>query len=691
MIYTKQQLDMLAQRVNNGNTYNHKYFKLGADITYPHTTEWDDDTSAENNYEAIGGVDDNLQYNFKGNFDGNGHTISGIRIYKPNANNQGLFGHTDGANIHDLTLADARITGSWQTGGIVGYNQWSSTITRCHVAANVTIRVGNNDADCFGGIAGYNYTTCTIDHCTSSVKISSPYGSNDCCEYFGAITGWNQNSILSDNLAIGASVPASYSSHNYHGAICGYNSGGSEQTKLERNYYVACTVAGVQNATGVGCGDQNTTFDIIANDGAVPGNARIVDGHGGNSQAGWVFIASPVTENGGIAPNSVTNLVANTAADYDLYRFNQSAEAEWENYKAVGENNQPLHADFTSLLNGQGFLYANRNNVTLKFIGTTYNTAESQAVPLVYDETNTDPNMHGWNLVGNPFPRAAYITNMSYYKMMTDNEGSSYISATPAAASDYISPCTGVMVQATGENQSVSFTTTAPTQQNANNNGNLNVTLTQTVTTRGGSSTATLDNAIVSFNEGSQLGKFYFMQQNANLYIPQGAEKYAIAYSDGYGEMPVNFRANENGQYTITVNPEGVEMAYLHLIDNMTGADVDLLAGQLVPEPVEGPASYTFSARTTDYESRFKLVFVANNNGDGASTGSATFAFYANGSWIINNAGEATLQVIDLNGRILSSETVNGSVSKAINTVPGVYMIRLINGDNVKVQKVIIE
>jgi hypothetical protein len=47
--------------------------------------------------------------------------------------------------------------------------------------------------------------------------------------------------------------------------------------------------------------------------------------------------------------------------------------------------------------------------------------------------------------------------------------------------------------------------------------------------------------------------------------------------------------------------------------------------------------------------------------------------------------------VIDVNGRILSSETVSGCVSKAISAAPGVYMLRLINGDNMKVQKVVVK
>ena len=140
--------------------------------------------------------------------------------------------------------------------------------------------------------------------------------------------------------------------------------------------------------------------------------------------------------------------------------------------------------------------------------------------------------------------------------------------------------------------------------------------------------------------------------------------------------MPLNFKANANGEYTITVHPENVEMGYLHLIDNMTGADIDLLQ---TPE-------YTFNAKVTDYESRFRLVFVCEDaNGD-----NETFAFYSNGNWIIANDGDATLQVIDLNGRILSNERINGSVSKGIHAAPGVYMIRLINGENVRVQKIVI-
>jgi hypothetical protein len=148
--------------------------------------------------------------------------------------------------------------------------------------------------------------------------------------------------------------------------------------------------------------------------------------------------------------------------------------------------------------------------------------------------------------------------------------------------------------------------------------------------------------------------------------------------------MPVNFKASKNGTYTLSVEPENVEMSYLHLIDNRTGADVDLLA----------TPSYSFEAKTNDYASRFRLIFKANADDEenGASTGSATFAYYNGSNWTVSatGSGAATLQVIDVMGRVLSNETISGNTEININQPAGVYMLRLINGENVKVQKVVV-
>jgi hypothetical protein len=117
-------------------------------------------------------------------------------------------------------------------------------------------------------------------------------------------------------------------------------------------------------------------------------------------------------------------------------------------------------------------------------------------------------------------------------------------------------------------------------------------------------------------------------------------------------------------------------MAYLHLIDNLTGADVDLLA----------TPSYTFAAKTTDYASRFRLVFSNRTGAEGES-----FAFFSNGNLVILNDGQATVQLIDVTGRILSSERISGNYEIHLNATAGVYVLRLIDGNNVRSQKIVIQ
>ena len=138
------------------------------------------------------------------------------------------------------------------------------------------------------------------------------------------------------------------------------------------------------------------------------------------------------------------------------------------------------------------------------------------------------------------------------------------------------------------------------------------------------------------------------------------------------GEMPVNFKSQENGTYTLSFSNQNVEFGYLHLIDNRTGNDVDLIANP----------TYTFDANTTDYASRFKLVFATGNNlGD-------DFAFISDGNLIVN--GNGTLQVFDVTGRMISSSDVIRTISTN-GMAAGVYMLRLTNGSDVKTQKIIVK
>ncbi|MBO4442382.1 MAG: hypothetical protein J5763_02040, partial [Bacteroidaceae bacterium] len=245
-------LDLLATLVNGGNNFDGKYFKLGADITYTNTTDWNDATSTENNYTAIGVyVDGNWRY-FCGTFDGQNHTVSGIRIYKGGTTGadsfQGLFGSTSGATIRNVILADARITGRQYVGGIAGFIVSRGIVENCRVGSDVTIHAVADDAYHHGGVVGM--CDGTISGCVSSATLTVANRLRGIDSYGGIVGRLNGN--MSDCLAIGASVPAV----DRNGAIAGEV---ASNRSLTNNYYYNCTVGGATTNVGVGSEQGNTT------------------------------------------------------------------------------------------------------------------------------------------------------------------------------------------------------------------------------------------------------------------------------------------------------------------------------------------------------------------------------------------------------------------------------------------------
>ncbi len=370
----------------------------------------------------------------------------------------------------------------------------------------------------------------------------------------------------------------------------------------------------------------------------------------GRTTGGYQLIASPI---GDVAPaNDVTNMTAN---NFDLYRYNANATLQWENYKQEGE-----HYHF-NLDPGRGYLYANSETVDLVFMGAEY-SGNALEVTLNAKSANGFQN---WNLVGNPFAEIAHITaqghTLNYYTVgVKDGQTNQYIPATNTS----IQPMEGVFVIASVDGEKITFARGESETKSSQLALNIN------------SSRNLVDRAIVRFDECRQLPKFQLNEDYTKVYIPMDGEEYAVVHGEEMGELPVNFKAEENGHYSLSLSSENVEFAYLHLIDNMTGNEVDLLQ----------TPSYSFEAKTTDYASRFKLVYATGDNSN-----SDNFAFFSNGSFVINNDGVAELQVVDIMGRILSSETINGCSNVSVNAAPGVYMLRLVNGDNVKVQKVVVK
>ncbi len=228
LIIYPSQLDLLAKMVNGtdgytANTFQGKHFKLGNDITYSTTGLGEN----ESNYTAIG--NGSSKY-FQGTFDGDGKTISGIRIYTTD-NYQGLFGFVYSGTVKNVTLANSIITGGDRVGGIVG-NILGAIVTNCIVESSVTINAGKSVAFHHGGIAGRN--TGTVSGCISAATVSN--NGYDSCKFYGGIVGKNTGTVQ-NCLYTGTSVTAS----SYYGSIVGQNDSGI----LTNNYYTAIELGGV--------------------------------------------------------------------------------------------------------------------------------------------------------------------------------------------------------------------------------------------------------------------------------------------------------------------------------------------------------------------------------------------------------------------------------------------------------------
>ncbi|MBO6057840.1 MAG: T9SS type A sorting domain-containing protein, partial [Bacteroidales bacterium] len=492
---------------------------------------------------------------------------------------------------------------------IVGNNSGNLTDNyyRCCTVGSQTSDIGCNGSDCNG--ARGVYTVTTPNDVTASGNKTIEIGGED---YF--IAGITIVTLTNEPLATG---------YKYHYA---YSYPGSSVIAVDGNSFLMPS------------SDTEVTTIIC--------RTIEVTGYEDGSDK-WAFIASPSSDPQPVV--AVEGLLGETISynpltyNYDLYRLNPSSML-WENYHQ--------HYDFTSLTNGKGYLYATKETKTIAF-PEPFNTADSQEVTLE----------QGWNLVGNPFEVDAYV-NRAFYKMNAEGTG---IEPVIANFDEYvptkIPACTGIVVQAANANETVTFSKVAPTNTAANQ-GHITIALIQ-ANTRDNS---TLDKAIVNFNEGSQLGKFYFGEQNANIYIPRNHDDYAIINSDRRSDVDVHFKAKEFGRYTISFECENTDINGMKLIDLFTDNIIDLS---------ENP-SYTFTGSPADRAARFKLVF---NN---VSEENDIFA-YQNGDDIIVD-GEGELQVFDVMGRLVANQRINGVETIAKPEQAGIYILKM----NEKTQKIIV-
>ena len=192
----------------------------------------DIDLSGEN-WTPIG----NLNNPFTGELNGNGYTISNLVLDNNTMNYYGLFGRIQNAEISNLGMENANVTGMMYVGLLAGYS-YQSTISNCFVTGSVS---GLSDV---GALVGYNTHNSSVDSCYSisdvtgtsyrvggligynadkssinfSFTQSEVYGNQN----IGGFVGQNSSSTISNSFSDGIA-----NGNSQTGGFAGFNESGN--------------------------------------------------------------------------------------------------------------------------------------------------------------------------------------------------------------------------------------------------------------------------------------------------------------------------------------------------------------------------------------------------------------------------------------------------------------------------------
>ena len=166
LIDSADKLATLRDGVNGGEAYEGKYFKLTSDIAL--NGEW---TAIGNGSRNGTGYTGNA---FKGVFDGDNKTISGLTITSTTGAKAaiGLFGVVDGGTVKNVNLTNVNINvpNSDLAGAAIGMMLNGAT------AEGITVSGAVVGHDGVGGIVGRLIIDGTIANCTNNASVTSNYG-----------------------------------------------------------------------------------------------------------------------------------------------------------------------------------------------------------------------------------------------------------------------------------------------------------------------------------------------------------------------------------------------------------------------------------------------------------------------------------------------------------------------------------
>jgi len=164
-LFTADELAGLAQLVNAGNSFTGRTIVLGDDVDLSSYGQQNAGFNSGRGWIPIGRyVSTSNNQPFRGEFDGNDKTVSGL--YINSTGRAGLFDHVIGGTIKNLGLVSVEVVGGRFTGGLIGAAE-GAIVENCYVTGAVR---GGDDV---GGLVGSNDgVTAAVTNSYSEASVS---------------------------------------------------------------------------------------------------------------------------------------------------------------------------------------------------------------------------------------------------------------------------------------------------------------------------------------------------------------------------------------------------------------------------------------------------------------------------------------------------------------------------------------
>lgn len=359
-INTAEELAYFAKTVNEGQPYNGLYIVLKNDLDL-NNQEW----------TPIG----NSRNPFKGNFDGDNHTVTGMQISNSSKDYVGLFGectkHNINSAIKNITVRNSDICGKSHVGAIVGW-AYEINIENCRSIANkingerrvggICGYFGGNPggkvSQCYnssevsgkrsaGGIAGMG-DRCTAENCLNTGEIKVTTTQNESTG--GGIFGFFDDSIASASITACVNLGKVSGGESFGGIV---GSTASESTgHISNCYYNMDAItggfdAGTALTAGQLCGALPEGLNsTIWKEGSVDTSTAAATDTGSRfgTAAGTYINLTKVAEIGETKTASVPvyNYVTTNGNDWDTYTLITTAEE----FAAIGQDTTKWSANY---------------------------------------------------------------------------------------------------------------------------------------------------------------------------------------------------------------------------------------------------------------------------------------------------------------------------------------------------------